>query len=66
MQWSELVLPLEIIRLFTKFVRDAPSNFSSQLWDAATIFLASWILSVNKSRHNHEVFKVRTELVKSY
>lgn len=59
MEWSELVLPLEIIRLFGKFVKTAPTKLSRRLWDAVIIFLVSWQNSVNKSRLNHEDSKVR-------
>ncbi|XP_043272085.1 E3 ubiquitin-protein ligase listerin [Venturia canescens] len=58
-EWSDLVLPLEIIRLFGKFVKIAPTKLSSGLWDAAIIFLASWQNSVNESKFKHEDSRVR-------
>ncbi|KAF7990662.1 hypothetical protein HCN44_000467 [Aphidius gifuensis] len=61
--WEDFYLPLEVIRLFTQFVKTAPTVMNSTLWDAVCVYLASWQFSVNKSKHNHHDLKVQCFIV---
>lgn len=61
--WEDFYLPLEVIRLFTRFIKIAPTIMNSTLWDAAIIYLASWQFSLNKSKHHWEDLKVRCFVV---
>ncbi|KAJ8669661.1 hypothetical protein QAD02_000920 [Eretmocerus hayati] len=61
--WQDLILPLEIILLFTKWVVEVPKQISLPQWDLINLCLASWILSIKKSLDHHGDFKVRAMIV---
>ncbi|KAK0182335.1 hypothetical protein PV327_000484 [Microctonus hyperodae] len=58
-EWSNFCLPIEIIRLCTKFVDTVPGQMTTGMWDAVMIFLASWQQTLNKSKHHDDDLKLR-------
>lgn len=61
--WEDFYLPLEVIRLFTEFVKSAPTVMNSTLWDAVCVYLSSWQFSVNKSKYHHHDLKVQCFII---
>lgn len=61
--WQHLTLPLELIRFLTKSVSTIPTKLSHAHWDFILISLASWQLSVNRSRQNCHSLKVTAFIV---
>ncbi|XP_012276738.1 E3 ubiquitin-protein ligase listerin [Orussus abietinus] len=57
--WEQVTLPLEVVRLLTKFVATIPDKLSSVHWDCVLICLASWQLSINKSKSYYDDIKVK-------
>lgn len=56
--WSQLLLPLEVIRLLTTLIQKVPSKLTYKYWDFILISLTMWQQSVKKSKHNYTNIKV--------
>ncbi|XP_014299364.1 E3 ubiquitin-protein ligase listerin [Microplitis demolitor] len=61
--WSEFVLPLELIRLLTKLLEKIPTKMTTEMRDAAVIYLSSWLVSLNKSIAHHNDLKLQCFVV---
>lgn len=51
--WEQIQIVVEIIRLFTSVIKEKPENLSSQHWDFALISLTAWASSMDKSKQKY-------------
>ncbi|KAK2580762.1 hypothetical protein KPH14_011385 [Odynerus spinipes] len=56
--WENIALTLEVIRFLTELIIRIPTQLTCENWDFILISLASWQVSVNKSKHAFNDFKV--------
>ncbi|KAF7402902.1 hypothetical protein HZH66_005169 [Vespula vulgaris] len=56
--WENVALTLEVIRFLTELIIRIPRDLSCENWDFILISLASWQVSVNKSRRTFNDLKV--------
>ncbi|XP_046741676.1 E3 ubiquitin-protein ligase listerin isoform X2 [Diprion similis] len=61
--WQQFTVPLEVIRFLSKAVLTIPTKLTHAHWDFILISLASWQLSVNKSKKNCASLKVTAFIV---
>ncbi|XP_074105296.1 E3 ubiquitin-protein ligase listerin [Cotesia typhae] len=61
--WSEFILPLELVRLLTKSLQKVPTKMTTEMRDAAVIYLSSWLMSLNKSIAHHKDLKLQCFVV---
>lgn len=59
--WENVALILEVIRFLIELIIRIPTNLLCENWDFILISLASWQVSVNKSKHNFNDLKVSKE-----
>ncbi|XP_034174521.2 E3 ubiquitin-protein ligase listerin [Osmia lignaria lignaria] len=56
--WEKLSLPLELLRLLTELIKNAPTKLTPNHWNFILISLVLWQLSVTKLKQNANDFKV--------
>lgn len=56
--WEKLSLPLELLRLLTELIKNAPTKLTPNHWNFILISLVLWQLSVTKLKENANDFKV--------
>ncbi|XP_046596991.1 E3 ubiquitin-protein ligase listerin isoform X1 [Neodiprion lecontei] len=61
--WQQFTLPLEVVRFLSKSVSTIPTKLTHAHWDFILISLASWQLSVKKSKKNCGNLKVTAFIV---